>query len=42
MEALITSKMKIPYFQVMNDPEIYLEWKKKMEFISDCHNYSNT
>jgi len=23
----------------MKIPEIYLEWKKKMEFIFDCHNY---
>jgi len=23
----------------MKIPEIYLEWKEKMEFIFDCHNY---
>jgi len=33
--------MKIPSFQGRNDPEIYLEWEKKMEFIFDCHNYSD-
>ena len=33
-------KMKIPSFQGKYDPEAYLEWEKKMEFIFDCHNYS--
>ncbi|RVW59154.1 hypothetical protein CK203_105254 [Vitis vinifera] len=23
-----------------NDPEVYLEWEKKVEFIFECHNYS--
>ena len=32
-------KMKIPSFQGKNDPEVYLEWEKKVEFIFDCHNY---
>ena len=32
-------KMKIPSFQGKNDPEVYLEWKKKVEFIFECHNY---
>ncbi|KAL6316619.1 hypothetical protein AAG906_018874 [Vitis piasezkii] len=32
--------MKIPSFQGKNDPEVYLEWKKKVEFIFECHNYS--
>ena len=32
-------KMKIPSFQGKSDPEAYLEWEKKMEFIFDCHNY---
>lgn len=35
-------KMKIPSFQGRSDPEAYLEWEKKMEFIFDCHNYSET
>ena len=35
-------KMKIPSFQGKSDPEAYLEWEKKMEFIFDCHNYSET
>ena len=33
-------KMKIPSFQGRSDPEAYLEWEKKMEFIFDYHNYS--
>ena len=33
-------KMKIPSFQGKSDLEVYLEWKKKMEFIFDCHNFS--
>jgi len=39
-ESLNNIKMKIPSFQGRNDPGIYLEWEKKMEFIFDCHNYS--
>jgi len=35
-------KMKIPSFQGRSDPEVYLEWEKKMEFVFDCHNYSET
>ncbi|KAK4601729.1 hypothetical protein RGQ29_011031 [Quercus rubra] len=33
-------KMKIPSFQGKNDPEVYLEWEKEVEFIFECHNYS--
>ncbi|KAL6327536.1 hypothetical protein AAG906_021627 [Vitis piasezkii] len=33
-------KMKIPSFQGKNDPKVYLEWEKKVEFIFECHNYS--
>ncbi|KAK4567280.1 hypothetical protein RGQ29_003193 [Quercus rubra] len=33
-------KMKIPSFQGKNDPEVYLEWEKKVDFIFECHNYS--
>ena len=33
-------KMKIPSFQGKNDPEVYLKWEKKVEFIFECHNYS--
>ena len=32
--------MKIPSFQGENDPEVYLEWEKNVEFIFECHNYS--
>ena len=31
--------MKISSFQGKNDPEAYLEWKKKMELVFDYHNY---
>jgi hypothetical protein len=33
-------KLKIPSFQGKNDPEAYLEWEKKVDWIFDCHNYS--
>jgi hypothetical protein len=32
-------KPKIPFFQGKNDPEVYLEWVKKMDWIFDCQNY---
>ena len=32
--------MKILSFQGKSDPETYLEWEKKVEFVFDCHNYS--
>jgi hypothetical protein len=35
-------KMKIPSFQGISDPKAYLEWEKKMEFVFDYHNYSET
>jgi len=40
--SLNNIKMKILSFQGRNDRKIYLEWEKKMEFIFDCHNYSDT
>ncbi|GKV07032.1 hypothetical protein SLEP1_g18843 [Rubroshorea leprosula] len=33
-------KMKIPPFRRKNDPDVYLEWEKKVELVFDCHNYS--
>ena len=33
-------KMKIPSFHGKNDPKVYLEWEKKVEFIFESHNYS--
>jgi hypothetical protein len=33
-------KLKIPSFQGKNDPETYLEWEKKVNWIFDCHKYS--
>ena len=35
-------RMKIPSFQSRFNLEAYLEWEKKMEFVFDCHNYSET
>ena len=37
---LDTIKLKIPSFQGKNDPEVYLEWQKKVEWIFYCHRYS--
>ena len=33
-------KMKIQSFQGKNNLEAFLEWKKKVELIFECHNYS--
>uniref|UniRef100_A0A2N9FGW5 Retrotransposon gag domain-containing protein n=1 Tax=Fagus sylvatica TaxID=28930 RepID=A0A2N9FGW5_FAGSY len=33
-------KMKILFFQGRTDPEVYLEWEKKIELVFDYHNYS--
>ncbi|GKU93032.1 hypothetical protein SLEP1_g6670 [Rubroshorea leprosula] len=33
-------KMKIPLFQGKNDPDVYLEWEKKVELVFDFHNCS--
>ncbi|RDX94403.1 hypothetical protein CR513_23216, partial [Mucuna pruriens] len=33
-------KMTIPAFKGKNDPEVYLEWERKVEHVFDCHNYS--
>ncbi|GKU89681.1 hypothetical protein SLEP1_g3787 [Rubroshorea leprosula] len=33
-------KMKILPVQGKNDPDVYLEWEKKVELVFDCHNYS--
>ncbi|XP_025012155.2 uncharacterized protein LOC112533908 [Ricinus communis] len=32
--------MKIPSFQGRNDPDVYLEWERKVELIFECHNFS--
>ena len=39
-DSLRGIKMKIPSFQGKSNPEAYLEWEKKMEFVFDCQNYS--
>jgi hypothetical protein len=33
-------KMTIPSFKGKNDPELYLEWERKIEHVFDCYNYS--
>ena len=33
-------KVRIPSFQGRNDPDVYLEWERKVELIFECHNYS--
>jgi hypothetical protein len=38
--SLRSIKMKIPSFQGRTDPEVYLEWEKKIDLVFDCHNYS--
>lgn len=30
----------IPAFHGKSNPEVYLEWEKKVELIFDCRNYS--
>jgi len=35
-----SSKLKIPSFQGRNDPKAYLKWEKKVDWIFDCHVYS--
>lgn len=40
--SLGSIKMKIPSFQVENDPEAYLESEKKLELVFDYHQYSKT
>ena len=37
---LSSIKMKIPQFEVKNDPELYLDWEKKVEHIIEFPNYS--
>jgi len=37
---LDTIKLEIPNFQGKNYPEAYLEWEKKVDWIFDCHSYS--
>jgi seryl-tRNA synthetase len=39
-EDVDTIKLKIPNFQGKNDPKDYLEWDKKIDWIFDCHSYS--
>ena len=32
--------MVIPFFQGKDDPDVYLEWERKVELIYDCHDQS--
>ena len=32
-------KMTIPTFQGKNEPELYLEWERKVQHVFDFHNY---
>uniref|UniRef100_A0A2N9H2J3 Retrotransposon gag domain-containing protein n=1 Tax=Fagus sylvatica TaxID=28930 RepID=A0A2N9H2J3_FAGSY len=38
--SLGSIKMKIPSFQGRTDPEVYLEWEKKIDLVFDYYNYS--
>ena len=33
-------KLKVPSFQGRNDPDVYLEWERRIELVFDCHTYS--
>ncbi|XP_049405065.1 uncharacterized protein LOC125868469 [Solanum stenotomum] len=33
-------KMKMPSFKGTRDPDLYLDWERRVEAIFDCHNYS--
>ncbi|XP_042404734.1 uncharacterized protein LOC121994921 [Zingiber officinale] len=35
-----TIKLSIPPFQGKNNPDVYIEWERKVELVFDCHNYS--
>jgi hypothetical protein len=35
-----SSELKIPSFQCRSDPKAYLEREKKVDWIFDCHDYS--
>ena len=39
-DNLRSVKMKIPTFHGKSDPETYLAWEKKVDFVFDYHNYS--
>ncbi|KAH0702349.1 hypothetical protein KY290_017636 [Solanum tuberosum] len=39
-DNLSSIKMKIPTFRGTRDPDLYLDWERKVEVIFDYHNYS--
>ncbi|KAH0709377.1 hypothetical protein KY284_010804 [Solanum tuberosum] len=39
-DNLSSIKMMIPTFKAIRDPNLYLNWERKVEAIFDCHNYS--
>ena len=32
-------KMKIPSFMGRNDPDVYLEWERRVDLVFDCNHY---
>ncbi|KAL9260332.1 hypothetical protein AKJ16_DCAP04304 [Drosera capensis] len=36
-----TVKLKIPSFSGKSDPEAYIEWERKVDFVFDCNEYSD-
>ncbi|XP_048596408.1 uncharacterized protein LOC125578144 [Brassica napus] len=39
-DSLSGLKLKIPPFEGKNDPDIFLEWERKIEYVFDCQNIS--
>lgn len=39
LDGLRSLKLKIPLFHGKNDLNMYLEWEKKIELVSDCQHY---
>ncbi|KAF8092057.1 hypothetical protein N665_0425s0001 [Sinapis alba] len=41
-DSLDNLKLRIPSFSGTNDPDVFLEWEKKIELVFDCQNYSES
>ena len=39
-DSLSGLKLKIPPFEGKNDPDVFLEWERKIEHVFDCQNFS--
>ncbi|XP_048630520.1 uncharacterized protein LOC106373165 [Brassica napus] len=39
-DSLSGLKLKIPPFEGKNDPDVFLEWERKIEYVFDCQNFS--